>query len=68
MVLVATLGIAACAGNGSTNIPGTNAQHTAHEASSTSQYIKHVIIIVQENRSFDDFFSDYPGANGTTYG
>jgi phospholipase C len=26
--------------------------------------IKHVVIIMQENRSFDDYFGTYPGANG----
>jgi phospholipase C len=28
------------------------------------QTIKHVIIIFQENRSFDSFFGTYPGADG----
>ena len=28
------------------------------------QKIKHVIIIVQENRSFDSYFGTYPGADG----
>jgi phospholipase C len=26
--------------------------------------IRHVVIIMQENRSFDDYFGTYPGANG----
>ena len=26
--------------------------------------IKHVVIIMQENRSFDSFFGTYPGADG----
>lgn len=26
--------------------------------------IKHVIVITQENRSFDDYFGTYPGATG----
>src|ERR1700724_1609534 len=26
--------------------------------------IKHVIVIMQENRSFDSYFGTYPGANG----
>ncbi|HVN68139.1 MAG TPA: alkaline phosphatase family protein [Candidatus Binatia bacterium] len=30
--------------------------------------IQHVIIVIQENRSFDDFFATFPGANGTTTG
>jgi phospholipase C len=30
--------------------------------------IKHVIIIVQENRSFDNLFATFPGADGTRWG
>src|ERR1700690_3387017 len=26
--------------------------------------IKHVVVIMQENRSFDDYFGTYPGADG----
>src|SRR5689334_11554440 len=28
------------------------------------QKIKHIIIIMQENRSFDNYFGTYPGADG----
>lgn len=30
--------------------------------------IKHIVIIMQENRSFDNFFYNFPGANGANYG
>ena len=30
--------------------------------------IKHVIIIIQENRSFDNIFAGFPGADAPTYG
>jgi len=30
--------------------------------------IKHVVIIIKENRSFDNYFGTFPGANGATYG
>jgi phospholipase C len=30
--------------------------------------IRHVVIAIQENRSFDDFFATFPGADGTTTG
>jgi phospholipase C len=36
--------------------------------SGTSAYIQHVVIVVQENRSFDDFFATFPGADGATEG
>src|SRR5262249_50047665 len=40
------------------------------QLSSSSNYdnknnpIKHIVIIMQENRSFDHYFGTYPGANG----
>jgi phospholipase C len=34
----------------------------------TNGKIQHVVIIVQENRSFDDLFQGYPGANTVTSG
>ena len=37
-------------------------------ASAPSTKIKHVIIVIQENRSFDNFFATFPGADGTTTG
>ncbi len=33
-------------------------------ATTTASPIEHVIIIMQENRSFDHYFGTYPGANG----
>jgi phospholipase C len=33
-----------------------------------SGVISHVVIIIQENRSFDDFFATFPGADGTRVG
>ncbi len=36
----------------------------AATASDGIQKIKHIIVIMQENRSFDSYFGTYPGANG----
>jgi phospholipase C len=33
-----------------------------------SKYIRHVVLIVQENRSFDNIFSGFPGADSQLYG
>ena len=41
---------------------GTPAPRAA--ASGTIHLIKHVIIIMQENHSFDNYFGTYPGADG----
>ena len=30
--------------------------------------IRHVVVMIQENRSFDDLFATFPGADGTTTG
>lgn len=35
---------------------------------SSSAYIQHVVIMIQENRSFDDFFATFPNADGATEG
>lgn len=33
-----------------------------------SGYISHVVVIIQENRSFENLFAGYPGANAPMYG
>ena len=68
--LLAMLAIASCSRspNGSTfDSPALRASGAAH-APSTTTPIQHVVLIVQENRSFDNFFSTFPGADGTTTG
>ncbi|HEU5480269.1 MAG TPA: alkaline phosphatase family protein, partial [Candidatus Tumulicola sp.] len=61
--------LSACAGNNS--VPGPQAgvvpAHTAQRGAASSP-IEHVVIIVQENRSFDNLFATFPGANGATQG
>src|SRR5216683_5685430 len=42
--------------------PGLTAATTA--AAQGIHKIKHVIIIMQENRSFDNYFGTFPGADG----
>ena len=34
----------------------------------TAMPIKHVIFLVKENRTFDNYFGKFPGANGATTG
>jgi phospholipase C len=65
-VLVATLasGCSSSALQGATNALVPHAFARGH----ASTPIRHVVIIMQENRSFDNFFHDFPGANGATYG
>jgi len=65
-----TAGLAGCTGQ-----PASPAQHsgtaqpTAPAQSATQALggiskIRHIVIIMQENRSFDSFFGTYPGADG----
>ena len=39
----------------------------AHRHKATTP-IQHIVIIIQENRSFDNLFQGYPGANTQSYG
>jgi phospholipase C len=61
---VAILALAAC-GGGASSLPQGRLGSFGQAQSSP---IQHVVIIVQENRSFDNFFARFPGANGATRG
>jgi phospholipase C len=66
VALLALCGLAAC----SRSVPSLPAlpSGTAALRGEASTPIKHIVIVVQENRSFNDFFATFPGANGTTRG
>src|SRR5215472_926620 len=53
----AALVTAACAG-------GTSSTPNTQKTYAIKTPIKHVIVIMQENRSFDTYFGTYPGADG----
>jgi phospholipase C len=59
--------LAACSSNGNsiTNSPLLPARQSAARAGvrPPGQKISHVVVIIQENRSFENFFAGYPGAN-----
>ncbi len=63
--VAAALAASGC-GGGSSTLPG--ALPFGHHHGSGSSPIQHVILIVQENRSFDNLFAKFPGANGATRG
>src|SRR5579862_3826013 len=54
-----------CSFSGGTPIVLTRA---LPQGRSPSQYISHVVVIIQENRSFENFFTGYPGANAPSSG
>ena len=59
VVLAMSFALTALAACGSSSSPTT----TTNQNSGISK-IKHVIVIMQENRSFDSYFGTYPGADG----
>lgn len=63
------VGVSACTFNGTNPAAGTAGQaRTAARAGHIKPKISHVIVVIQENRSFDDIFAGYPGANAPTSG
>jgi phospholipase C len=65
--LTAAIMLASCTG-GSTQSGALLPQRFTPLGSSGSGYIQHVVVVIQENRSFDDFFATFPGADGATGG
>jgi len=66
--LALCLWLTACSGSsGPSATPTAQATAVATQAQTLAQAqakIKHVVIIMQENRSFDSYFGTFPGANG----
>ncbi len=66
-IIAAVLGVSLVGVGVAATRPGTpQAARSAGGASSSGgiHTIKHVIVIMQENRSFDSYFGTYPGADG----
>ncbi|MGA8535009.1 MAG: alkaline phosphatase family protein [Candidatus Tumulicola sp.] len=68
-----SLFISACSAPGSRGVMptaiGANTQSDeAVPGFTLSKYVKHVVIIVQENRSFENLFAGFKGANAPLYG
>jgi phospholipase C len=59
IAIAAVVGLAAC--NGGSKHSGTA---TSGSGSSGLGKIKHVVVIMQENRSFDSYFGTFPGTGG----
>lgn len=69
-----SLSVSACSGPGARSVvPATEqngivAQGSVVPAFMLSKYVKHVVFIVQENRSFENLFAGYRGADAPMYG
>jgi phospholipase C len=62
---LASLGLSACGGaGGTTPIPTQLSDHRKTQ----STPITHIVLVIQENRSFNNLFATFPGAIGTTTG
>jgi phospholipase C len=64
--LLATTTLVACTAitpNSNTN-PGGSSSTASQLQNSDIHKIKHIVVIMQENRSFDSYFGTFPGADG----
>jgi phospholipase C len=69
VLALTALTIAACSSGNPGSVPSAqqNAFATSRSAAASGP-IQHVVVIIQENRSFDNLFATFPGADGTTKG
>jgi phospholipase C len=67
-ILAVALFLSACSGGGVPSVtPGTDSLANIHRHASSGK-IQHIVIIVQENRSFNNLFYGFPGAKTVKYG
>lgn len=66
--LSASVAVTACSGGSTNSITPVSGANQAAVRAATSTPIQHVIVIVQQGRSFDNLFHKYPGANFATVG
>jgi phospholipase C len=66
--LLVALAFALTACGGSSPFRGPVFVPNGAHPQSGSMPITHVVVIMQENRSFDNFFHDFPGADGADFG
>ncbi len=62
------LAASGCGGGSGTSLPTPETGVAGSVPVASAARIKHVIILVQENRSFDNLFAGYPGADTATTG
>lgn len=64
-VLLALLGALGCGGGSGSVSPGPTPDPTPAPTPSSAT-LKNIIVVVMQNRSFDNLFGEFPGANGVT--
>jgi phospholipase C len=68
LVLLAAAALAAGCSYQSTPLQGGIPSFLPSDRPASTTPIKHVVIVIQENRSFDNLFATFPGADGATQG
>ena len=66
--LALTCALAACTMGSAAHDVIATADSVNHRATLSATAIKHVVFIIQENRSFNDLFLGFPGATTQSYG
>ncbi len=69
LAAIVAVAVSGCGGTsaGTSFAPASVAGPTLQDDAS-SLHVKHIVLIVQENRSFDNLFGTFPGADGATSG
>jgi len=68
IVVATAVGISGCGGGGTSATPPVAPPTGGSTLALERKVIKHVVIIIQENRSFDNMFNGYPGADTVQQG
>ncbi len=67
-LLATAFALSACGGAPSSSLPNATGAHVRSMGRAPSGKIQHVVIVIQENRSFDNLFQGYPGADTQSFG
>ena len=67
VAIFAALAIGACSTGGGVRLT-PRGLGSSFSPDASGKYIQHVVLIVQENRSFDNLFATFPGVDGATSG
>ncbi len=65
---LATLALASCGTQTAQHTPHAKTKREPQQPQRGIHKIRHIVMIVQENRSFDSYFGTYPGADGIPKG
>ncbi|MGC9992721.1 MAG: alkaline phosphatase family protein [Candidatus Cybelea sp.] len=60
--------LAACSGGRTSSSLGARPYVLSNSRAGSGSPIKHVVLVIQENRSFNNLFATFPGATGATVG